>query len=133
MEKQYITVTFKINGMTCVSCENRIERKLKNTKDIANAVASYGKGTVLVTFDRNSISRGDIARIIEELGYEAVIVDAEVSGNGKRFSSMQVAGIFVILIALYLIVNRFGVLNFSIISRRRRKEWAMACCSPSVC
>ncbi len=108
MEKQYITVTFKINGMTCVSCENRIERKLKNTKDIANAVASYGKGTVLVTFDRNSISRGDIARIIEELGYEAVIVDAEVSGNGKRFSSMQVAGIFVILIALYLIVNRFG-------------------------
>lgn len=119
MEKKYITMTFKIKGMTCAGCENRIERKLKNTKGIANAIVSFGKGTAMVTFDPERITVPEITDVISGLGYEAVtaapgksLSDRRVyEQEGKGFSSIQVAGIFVIFIALYMIINRFGGFN----------------------
>ncbi len=114
MEKNYITITFKIRGMTCVSCENRIERKLKNTEGIANAIVNYGKGTALVTFDPDRVNIEDIKEIINDLGYEASASTTDrnpLKPEVKRFNSLQVAGIFVILIALYVIINRFGGFN----------------------
>ena len=114
MEKNYVTITFKIRGMTCVNCESRIERKLKNKKGVANAIVSYGKGTALVTFDPDRITIPEIKDIIGDLGYEASASapDRNPSKLGtKRFDSIQVVGIFVILIALYVIINRFGGFN----------------------
>jgi sulfite exporter TauE/SafE/copper chaperone CopZ len=108
MEKKYIAATFKIKGMTCVSCENRIERRLKNTKGIANAIVSYSKGTALVTYDPGETDAGKIAGIIADLGYEAVRPNEPET---KRFSGIQAVGIFVILIALYILINRFGGFN----------------------
>ncbi len=40
--------TLKIDGMTCVSCENRIERKLQNTPGILSAKVSYSGGTAAI-------------------------------------------------------------------------------------
>ena len=108
MDKKYIAITFKIKGMTCASCENRIERKLKNTKGIANAIVSYSKGTALVTYDPAEIDVRKITGIIADLGYEAVKPDQTET---RRFNSIQVVGIFVILIALYILINRFGGFN----------------------
>ncbi len=114
MEKNYITATFRIKGMTCVNCENKIERKLKNTKGIANAIVSFGKGTATVTYDPVSINVTGIVQIIEGLGYEAGKAGrASFREPGtRRFNGVQIVGIFVILIALYMIVNRFGGFNF---------------------
>lgn len=113
MENNYITVTFKINGMTCVNCENKIERTLKNKKGIANAIVSFGKGTALVTYDPNQISVSEIKEIIEQLGYVSTqtAVSSIFGPDDKKISSLQVVGVFVILIALYMIINRFGGFN----------------------
>ena len=113
MENNYITVTFKINGMTCVNCENKIERKLKNKKGIANAIVSFSKGTALVTYDPNQIGVAEITEIIEQLGYGTTqtAVSSIFRPEDKKISSLQVVGIFVILIAIYMIINRFGGFN----------------------
>lgn len=111
MENKYITVTFRIKGMTCVNCENKIERKLKNTIGIANAIVSYGKETALVTYDPGRISVLEIAAVIKELGYESAISAKQSSApvlEDKGFKGVQIVGVFVILIALYLIISRFG-------------------------
>lgn len=111
MEKKYITVTLRIKGMTCVNCENKIERKLKNTMGIANAIVSYGKETALVTYDPGRISVLEIAAVIKELGYESGISTKQSSApvlEDKGFKGVQIVGVFVILIALYLIISRFG-------------------------
>lgn len=108
MEKSYITVTFKIKGMTCTGCESRIERALKKEKGIANAIVSYSKGTALVTYDPACIDIPEIVEILKSLGYEA----SKSELDAKRFNSLQIAGIFVILVALYLIINHFGIFNF---------------------
>ena len=132
MEKNYITVTLKIRGMTCVNCENRIERTLKNKKGIANAIVSYGKGTALVTYDPETIRIDEIAGAVARLGYEAVkpneITNIKAvrrpggrparSAAGSLFEpeaqdsdGFQAVGILVILLALYVILRHYGGLD----------------------
>lgn len=119
MEKNYITVTLKIRGMSCVSCENRIERTLKNKKGIANVIVSYAKENALVTYDPEQIDITEIIKMIADLGYGAASGNAvrkplkKAAGNppepaGQHSGGMQAVGILVILIAFYVIINRFG-------------------------
>ena len=110
MERNYKTITLRIKGMTCVNCENKIERKLKNRKGIANAIASFGKGTVMVTYDPVQINISEIKEMIRGLGYEPA--PKAPAQDGERFNGIQVVGIFVILIAIYMIINRFGGFDF---------------------
>ncbi len=123
MGKNYITATLKITGMTCVSCVNRIERTLKNKKGIANAIVSYSRENALVTYDPEQIDITEIIGMIESLGYRAAIGKADqrvlrrpiknAAGNppepaGQHQGGIQAVGILVILIALYVIISRFG-------------------------
>lgn len=110
MDKKYITKTLKINGMTCTNCENRIERALKNKKGIANVIVSYSKGTALVTYDPDQIDISEIRSTIGGLGYEAANTSLREQ-EGKQSGNTHVVGIFVILIALYMIINHFGGLQ----------------------
>lgn len=105
MDKKYITKTFQIKGMTCTNCENKIERRLKNTSGIANAIVSYAKGMASVTYDPELIGSREIQDTIEQIGYSVSNKTAveTVGWNGIRF-----VGMLIILIALYVIVNRFG-------------------------
>jgi copper chaperone CopZ len=140
MEKNYITVTLKIRGMTCVSCENRIERTLKNKKGVANAIVSYGKGTALVTYNPDQTDQEEIIEAITRLGYEAVgpneTADAKpvrryavrqkwdtagslYESETRNSNGLQAIGILVILLALYVIVRRSGGLDLLNFSRSR--------------
>lgn len=107
MGKTYITRTYKINGMTCVNCEHRIERSLKNQSGIANAVVSYTKGTAAVTFDPEVIRESEIKELIRKLGYQP----AGSAVSEAPVSSIKLAGVFVVLLALYVIFSRFGGLQ----------------------
>ena len=74
------TKKLRIGGMTCISCQNKIEKKLRNTAGIEKAEVSYNTGTALVTFDTDIISYQSITGIIDNLGY-SVITD---QGTGKK-------------------------------------------------
>ncbi len=100
--------TLKIDGMTCVSCENRIERKLQNTPGIFEAKVSYSGGTATVTYDSRAITLEGIAEIIEKLDYKvknAFLKDGQISNIVKTL------GVVIVLFALYMLASRFGVLN----------------------
>lgn len=101
--------TLKIDGMTCVNCENKIEKKLRGTKGIVSVKAAYSASTVKVTFDEGVISLKKIAEIIEKLDYK-VINTPQKAGRGNDFSKL--IGAVIIIFALYLLINHFG--GFSI-------------------
>lgn len=113
MSSGVVTKTILIDGMTCVSCENRIERKLSETEGITEAKVSYGKGTAVISFDTGQISMEQIEKIIEELDYHVKKPEEYVreKKEHKGGDSNQFIGILVILFAVYMILRRFGVLQ----------------------
>lgn len=108
MSSNIITKTLKIDGMTCVSCENRIERKLQNTAGITSARVSYSSGMAHITYDGSVISLEQIISIIEQLDYKVV---KEMQETTKKTDVTKIVGVGIIIFALYMIISRFGVFN----------------------
>jgi sulfite exporter TauE/SafE/copper chaperone CopZ len=103
------SIILKIDGMTCVNCENRIEKMLKNTKGIIDTVVSYSSGTAEITYDENLIGIENIIEIIDGQGYK-VVKETKEKAN-QRASLTKALGIAIILLSLYMIISRFGVFN----------------------
>lgn len=65
-----MTVTFKVEGMMCGGCENRVKNALKDMDGVIVVVASHETKTVIVTTDK------DITNIlkdkIEALGFDVI-------------------------------------------------------------
>lgn len=106
------TKKIRIGGMTCISCQNKIEKKLRNTAGIEKAEVSYSTGIAVITFDTDIISYKSIVGIIENLDYK-VLTDHEQKGPDNR----KTIGILVIIVSLYLLIQQFGLLNLLVPSQ----------------
>lgn len=108
--------TLQIEGMTCVGCENRIETKLRKTGGIISAKASYSTNTVRITYHDDVISLREIKSAIESIDYKVKGNSNTPSVKGDKTVStkeklIDILTIFVILYILYMIANKFGLLN----------------------
>ena len=54
----------RIGGMSCVNCQNKIERKLRKTAGIQEVTVSYSTGFADVAYDSDLITLKDIQAII---------------------------------------------------------------------
>lgn len=106
------TKKLRIGGMTCISCQNKIEKKLRNTAGIEKAEVSYNTGTALVTFDTDIISCQSITGIIENLGY-SVLPDQ----GQERKDTNRTVGILIIIASLYMLLEQSGLLNLLVPSQ----------------
>jgi P-type Cu+ transporter len=77
-------VRFPVEGMTCASCVNRIERYLRKTEGVAEANVNLATETASVRFDPAVVDLDGLRSAVEAAGYEARIDRAEVSGAGPR-------------------------------------------------
>ena len=105
MESNPITQKLRIGGMTCVNCQNKVERKLRNTAGIQHAEVSYNAGTAVITYDTDIISMDDIAGIIRKLDYEVLTGDPQKT----ELSASRAVGAILIIAALYIIMQQFGL------------------------
>ena len=107
-----ITKTVMIMGMTCVNCENKIAKALKNTEGIVKAKVSYSKGNAEITFDAELIDFDRIVSIIERLDYKVVKSDNKPIKTAEqtkyKSNNLHAIGIIVIILAVYMIINQFG-------------------------
>lgn len=106
MASEIITKRLNIGGMTCISCQNKIQKKLQNTAGIKKVTVSYTAGTAEVTYDSAVISLKDIKRIIEKMDYT-------VLSNGARegVDITHTISILVLIIFLYGLLQHIGILN----------------------
>ncbi len=65
-----------INGMTCASCANRIERKL-NKLDGVTATVNYATEKARVEFDPGTVAPERFVEAVEAAGYSAALPSAE--------------------------------------------------------
>lgn len=104
METEKIILT--VNGMTCINCQSRIEQALKNTAGISRARVSYSDGQAEIEFDPKQLTRDRIINIIQELDY--TVVDKK---QNDHLQWKRSTGTIAIIILLYYILQRFGILN----------------------
>ena len=96
-----LTQVFQIDGMTCINCQNHIEKELKNTAGITDASVNYRTGKATVSFDKSIMDFNGIKAAVESMGYKAA------EGEGKT-QFTQIAGTLVIIIALYMLFRMFS-------------------------
>lgn len=112
MEVEERKVQLHIGGMTCVSCQNKIQKELKRTKGILSATVSYSNGTAEIIYDKNKTSLKKIIAVIENLDYQVV--------QEKTVTCMDLVKMVctsAIIILLYLLLQSLGVLNLLVPSQ----------------
>ena len=136
MEQRIVKKVLQIGGMTCTSCEMRIENKLKQAEGVIDVKAIYSSSNVYLTYDANVISLDVICDIIEKLDYSVknrLVNPTEThievqndkpqkdktqkdnSNKEKSSEKMpinQLLGIFIIIFALYVIIKNTLGFNF---------------------
>lgn len=122
MEQRIMRKILQVDGMTCTGCETRIETALKKLDGIIDVKAIYSSSNVYVTYDYNKINLNCIIDSVEKLDYSvnnkpddirANNVDTKTAGNkpgGLRAG--QIAGIVVIILAIYMIIRNTVGFNF---------------------
>ncbi len=126
MSSNIITKTLLIKNMTCVNCENIIERELSRVPGVHQVKASYSLGTATVTYDESVISLSEIEQVLEQADYHInkVNAGANVQAPPKDFKKPEstvtnidktdftnIIAVLIIMFAVYMLANRFGLLN----------------------
>lgn len=102
----------RIGGMSCINCQNKIEYKLRNTAGIQEAAVSYYTGFADITYDSDVIAQKDIQAIIEKLDYEVL-----PETGGTETDMGRCVSLLVIIVSLYVLLQRFGILNLLVPSQ----------------
>jgi len=97
--------SFRIGGMYCANCQNLIEKELKKTAGIKSATVNYRTGAAVVTYDTAETGFDKISSVIESLGYRTLDEQGETSF--PRNNVPRIAGILVIILALFLLTRAF--------------------------
>ncbi|GAB1293028.1 Copper-transporting ATPase 2 [Apodemus speciosus] len=72
----------QIKGMTCASCVSNIERSLQRHAGILSVLVALMSGKAEVKYDPEVIQSHRIAQLIEDLGFEAAIMEDNTVSEG---------------------------------------------------
>ncbi len=81
------TITFPVEGMTCASCVNRIERALKAVPGVRAAEVNLATEKARVTLNDGEIDLGTIIAAVEKAGYQPVVERRELAVEGMTCAS----------------------------------------------
>lgn len=65
-------IRFKIEGMHCEGCSNRLTKVLNSLDGIVNASVSLEKKEANIEFDETKVSIKEIKEVIEDAGFQAM-------------------------------------------------------------
>jgi sulfite exporter TauE/SafE/copper chaperone CopZ len=84
----------KVYEMTCTSCENRIERAIKNLDGVISAKANYSGQFAVVEYDEKLCNLEKIKEAVKKAGYTTQ------SSNDYKFMGILIAAAAVVLLGL---------------------------------
>ena len=63
-------LTFRVSGMDCTACEERIRRALTQLEGVRHTSADHVTGTVQVLLEQTRTPAGSVRAAIEKAGFE---------------------------------------------------------------
>jgi Cu+-exporting ATPase len=70
-------VVLPIQGMTCASCVNKVEKALNSAKGVIRASVNFGTERASVEYIPDEVSVRDLKKVVEEAGYQVLEVKEE--------------------------------------------------------
>ncbi len=65
-------IVFKVEGMSCAHCENKIRKAISNLTGVSNVIVSLPDKTVTIDSNPTLISETQLRETIEHAGYDVV-------------------------------------------------------------
>ena len=103
--------SMRVDGMTCAMCAKTITNTFDNYEGIS-AKVNVGAGKVLFTYDEDRYGLVDIAKIVEEIGYEPVLEET-LDDNKKLRMKMRKEIYISVIFSIPLLWAMFGHLKFT--------------------
>lgn len=72
--------TFEIDGMTCASCAQAIEKSVGKLDAVSSVAVNLATEKMTVTFDEDALNVSDIVHTVEDTGYQAKLEASEKDG-----------------------------------------------------
>lgn len=63
--------SFKVTGMSCAACVNKVEKAIRSLPGVKNAVVNLATESARVEYVPGIVTRGDIKNAVETLGFQA--------------------------------------------------------------
>ena len=83
VKKNLKTYTFKIEGMTCSACANRVERVTKKLDGVENSSVNFATENLTVNIDEDIIDYAKIKEVVDKAGYKLIKEEEKDSGKSK--------------------------------------------------
>ncbi|WP_394888227.1 heavy metal translocating P-type ATPase [Clostridium butyricum] len=83
VKKNLKTYTFKIEGMTCSACANRVERVTKKLDGVENSSVNFATENLTVNIDEDIIGYAKIKEVVDKAGYKLIKEEEKDSGKSK--------------------------------------------------
>ncbi len=110
-------VEIRIKGMECASCEILLERKFKEIPGVNEAHLNHASGRATLLGSRIP-SNEELQNAIKDTKYRIITGEEKESKNLERSTTsikikkdhLEIGGVFIIILALYLILKQFNIL-----------------------
>lgn len=81
--KNLSVTSFEIEGMTCASCAQAIEKSVSKLAAVSSVNVNLATEKMTVTFDEAALNVSDIVRTVEDTGYQAKLGTSEQEGPSQ--------------------------------------------------
>lgn len=76
-------VTLNLRGMHCASCANSIQSATRSISGVVNSNVNFATEEAVVEFDEKKTSTSAIQKVIQDIGYEAILPD-QIDGDSDK-------------------------------------------------
>jgi sulfite exporter TauE/SafE/plastocyanin domain-containing protein/copper chaperone CopZ len=102
-------IILNIKGMSCSSCELKIENVLGKVDGVKQVKVSLAESSATIEYDSSRVTPDQLAGIIQKLGYE---IDPGDEEKTKSFTVNQFLGIGIVIFAIYFMIKSTVGFNF---------------------
>ena len=89
VNKNLKTYTFKVEGMTCSACANRVERVTKKLNGVQSSVVNFATEKLTVNIAEDEIGYGEIKAAVDKAGYK-LVKEEEIAEGKKKLEASKV-------------------------------------------
>lgn len=72
VKKNIKTSTFKVEGMTCSACANRVERVTKKLEGVEVSAVNFATESLTISYNEDMLGFGDIKAVVDKAGYKLI-------------------------------------------------------------